>query len=282
VTLSGGGHVNLNNSASNIIIGASGAAAFDNVDNHIAGAGDIGDGKLAITNAASGIINGTQATELILDAGANTILNDGLIANSGSGGTVIQSAVENDGTLNSVSGGALTVNGAVSGTGAARVNTGSTIEFGSTFNQDLTLTGLSGTVIMADAEDYKGTFDVRLSNQNKFYIVDARDVVFSGSTTSGGGGFNGAGVITMSDGTHNVAIGVLMPSRGDFMSVGAPQSDGHGGTEVQVSVEGGAFASASRFVTHVVSFAPAAESMTSGFREPGRMALPIAGLIHSP
>ena len=50
ITLSGAGQVNLNNSASNIIVGATTGATLTNVSDRIAGAGHLGDGSMVLVN----------------------------------------------------------------------------------------------------------------------------------------------------------------------------------------------------------------------------------------
>ena len=78
VTLSGGGHIELSDSAQNYFIGD---GTLNNVDNTISGAGDIGNGTLTLHN--EGLIEAQGSHALIIDTGANTIINTGILEANG-------------------------------------------------------------------------------------------------------------------------------------------------------------------------------------------------------
>jgi hypothetical protein len=99
LVLDGGGHVTLSDagSATANIIGVTAATLLTNVDNTIAGAGQIGAGRLTLNN--SGTINATGTHALVLNTGANTITNSGLFSAIGAGGMTVDSPVDNSGTF---------------------------------------------------------------------------------------------------------------------------------------------------------------------------------------
>ncbi|MEP6967709.1 MAG: hypothetical protein ABI906_06490, partial [Pseudomonadota bacterium] len=145
LTLTGGGAVTLSENARNLILGGAGDT-LTNVDNTISGAGFIGDedgiGTFTLVNQAAGVIRAKGPVHLIIDTGANTIANAGVIEASGRGGGLIFSAVNNTGKLKAA-GGNLTITGAVTGDGSAIVN-GATLAFGSSFTENVAFTGTSG------------------------------------------------------------------------------------------------------------------------------------------
>lgn len=97
LSLSGGGTLTLADADGALIAGAAAGLVLTNSDNVIAGAGDIGAGALALSNA--GTINANGVHALTLDAGATPILNSGLLEATGAGGLVIHGSVTNTGTI---------------------------------------------------------------------------------------------------------------------------------------------------------------------------------------
>jgi fibronectin-binding autotransporter adhesin len=134
-TLSGKGAVVLTDFSFNQIVGGGSATTLTNVDNTISGSGTIGSSTLTLVNQAAGIIDATgTGSALILNTGANTIANAGLIENTGTAGLTIDSAISNTGTLLAHTG-TLTVVGPltnVSGTtltgGTYEADAGATLE----------------------------------------------------------------------------------------------------------------------------------------------------------
>jgi hypothetical protein len=265
LTLTGGGQVNLNDKTANTIVGAASAATLTNVDNRIAGAGDVGDGQMTLINEASGIINGTASHELIVDTGTNTIQNAGLIANAGAGGTLIDSPIDNTGVLNAA-GGTLTVEGAVTGGGVARVQSDSTLDFASTFTQDVRFNGTSGTIELADSVDYKGTLTVP---NGGFYYLDVRDIAYGGGTMAFGGGEDGYGGIQVSDGTNTANFAVILPDHSDKLHLGGFVSDGHGGTLLEFTVDQSSSSTLSAVVSRAGGAAARLASALAGFATHG-------------
>ncbi|MGI9169287.1 MAG: beta strand repeat-containing protein, partial [Caulobacteraceae bacterium] len=223
--LSGGGHVLLSDSARNTIAGVSSATRLTNLDNVIAGAGRIGAGSLVLINQAGGEIIASQSAALIIDTGAATVVNAGVILARGAGGLTIQGAVANDGVLVTKAG-VFTVMGAVSGTGHATLY-GGTLDFTSDFSQRVIFAGASGVLELARSQSFTGAvFGFSHTGGTAF---DLLDIAFGGSTQATFAGNANAGVLTITDGTHTARIDL----RGDYLGdVFTATSDGHGGTRV--------------------------------------------------
>ncbi|HEY2177459.1 MAG TPA: hypothetical protein VGH15_02660 [Caulobacteraceae bacterium] len=199
-TLAGGGEILLSNTAANSLHGASSAATLTN-DDIIAGAGHLGGGTMVLVNGASGVIESAYATPLTIDTGANTVSNAGLIEAKAGGGVVIAGAVDNAGTLESLSG-PLAVDGAVSGSGIAKV-IGGVMTFASTFSQNVTF-GSSGRLVLSHSQAYGGT--ISGFSHTGATSLDLGDIAFSGGTTATYSGTAAAGILTVSDGTHTAHI----------------------------------------------------------------------------
>jgi len=260
-TLSGGGNVLMNDSARNVIVGATSAATLTNVDNVITGAGDLGDGSLTLVNDAKGVIAGSQAMALIVDTGANAIVNAGVILARGAGGVTIQSAVASSGLLEA-DGGTLTVNGAVTGTGSAMIYSG-TLDFTSSFSQNVVFQKTTGQLELTQSQSYAGT--VSGFSKTGGTSLDLRDIGFVSSTEATFSGTASGGILTVTDGTHTAHIAL----RGDYTaSTFTASSDGHGGTIV---VDPTAPAAAThRFIAAAASFGAVGGGLMSPTHETWR------------
>ena len=120
-TLENGGMIT--ESASYVLAHSGAILTLDNIDNTIEGAGTIGtgDGHFKLENRADATIDANvSGAMLTLDTG-NTIINKGVLEATG-GGTLI-------------------VDDAVKGSGAAAISGGSTADFQSAFNQNVTFSG---------------------------------------------------------------------------------------------------------------------------------------------
>ncbi len=117
VTLSGYGKLILGSGGMNRIYGQSDRAILLNQRTYISGAGLIGDGVMTLVNGPSGRITGDQSSPLVIDTGANPIINAGVIQAVNKGVTIVDSLLDNTGTLDTKRGGALTVEAAVTGAG---------------------------------------------------------------------------------------------------------------------------------------------------------------------
>ena len=104
VSLTGKGTLLLSDNSNNQIYGSSGTNdTLINVSNTIAGAGNLGVSNgnvpLALTNAAAGVIDATDSLALVIQTGGPTVLNQGLLEATGTGGLVINgTAVTNAST----------------------------------------------------------------------------------------------------------------------------------------------------------------------------------------
>ena len=102
-----GGVIELSDSGNNYIYGNVALTTLDNINNTIAGAGDIysNSGDLSITNQASGVIEASQ-TNNVLELDNIDITNDGTVESTGAAGLLLTSM-----TLNQTGGGVLEANG---------------------------------------------------------------------------------------------------------------------------------------------------------------------------
>ena len=134
VTLSGGGQIVMSDSGNNYLWAQATTDTLANVDNTISGGGNFGNGQLNLVNQKAGTINASGSNALVINTGANTITNAGLMETTGAGGMSINSPISNTGTLLAHTG-TLTVSGAltnVSGTtlsgGTYEADAGATLE----------------------------------------------------------------------------------------------------------------------------------------------------------
>jgi hypothetical protein len=259
LTLSGGGQVNLNDSAKNVIVGATPTALLTNVNIHISGAGQLGGGSMALVNETAGVIVDTQAQALTINTGSNTIQNAGIIEADGKGGVTIASAVANTGTLLAVIG-TLTLAGAVTGAGIGKINGGALYAKGA-FSENVTFVGTTGVLKLGNSQGYAGSISgFSKSGTNS---LDLTDIAFtSGVTKASYSGTTASGTLTVTDGTHTAHIMLVGNFTASTFTVG---SDGHGGVLVK---DPSAASLASRMAAM-----PAAPAMTPALaaREPPRL-----------
>jgi hypothetical protein len=224
-TLSGHGQVLMGNVTGRSIVGASTSALLTNIDNLIIGAGALGGGTMALSNGAKGKIIGNAANALTIDTGANTIANAGVIAASGAGQVVVQSALNNTGRIESY-GGTMTVNGSVTGGGLAVIADG-TLDFTAGFNENVTFLRPSGVLELAQSQTYAGS--VYRFSLTGATTLDLRDIGFAGAGEATFLGNKYSGVLTVTDGTNTAKIRLV----GDYLGATfVAADDGQGGTAV--------------------------------------------------
>jgi Ca2+-binding RTX toxin-like protein len=224
-TLSGAGTIALSNFAASEITGATPGAALTNVSNKITGAGLLGGGKMVLINLAGGTIDANQTTALTLDTGSKSITNAGLIEDVGAGGMLIESAINNTGTLYAAAG-TLSVMGPVSGTGKV-VIAGGVAEFVSTLANDVAFSGNStGQLELVHSLGYGGT--ISGFSRTGANSLDLGDIAYDkGTTLATFSGTAKSGILTITDGTHTAKITLI----GNYTnSTFTTSSDGHGGT----------------------------------------------------
>jgi hypothetical protein len=222
-TIGGGGTISLTGGAGDTIRSYE-QAVLTNLDNTIVGSGAIGR-SLTFINDAAGVIDANGASALTLNTGRNEITNAGTIEATGAGGCIVDSSLDNTGTLEADAG-SLTVNAAVTGSGVAIVNSG-TLDFASSFNEAVTFTGLAGTLELARSAAF--TNSVTGFSQAGKTTLDLGDIGFIGVGEATYSGTASGGVLTVTDGTHTAHISLI----GDYLGANfVASSDGHSGTDV--------------------------------------------------
>jgi hypothetical protein len=217
---------------------------------------------MELVNEAGGVIVGNIGSALTIDTGGATITNAGLVENVGSGGVVVESPIDNTGTL-FAAGGTLKLEGAVTGAGIGKIN-GGTLEAVSTFSQNVAFTGATGVLELAHSQSYAGT--ITGFSKSGGTSLDLEDITFtSGKTTASFTGTTTSGVLTVTDGTHTAKIKLT----GDYLtSKFTTSSDGHGGTTI---VDPTGPAAVQRFIEAAARMAPATVAIaipTSDPRDP--------------
>lgn len=213
VKLSGGGSISLSDNGNNYIFGTASTNVLDNVNNTIAGSGQLGDAFLGLTNETAGIIDATgTGARLYLNTGSVTAANSGLIEDTGTAGLQINSAIDNGtaGTILASGAGAFVAldNGSRI-TGGKLVTSGgglNLIEYGNSS----TLDGSTNAVTNA------GTLDINnnatLSVLGALVNAGAINLLSTNATTELTIGtptlsLTGGGVITLSDNANNYIFG---------------------------------------------------------------------------
>ncbi|MDL2402063.1 DUF5801 repeats-in-toxin domain-containing protein [Rhizobium mayense] len=204
LTLTGGGTVTLSDDASNVIFGSGDNVTLTNVDNTISGAGQLGDGHLTLVNEGTIIADGSHA--LVIDTGVNAVSNTGTMEATGTGGLDIHSGVVNDGTL-WANGGNINLEGNVSGSGTVLVSGHAGLEIGGSFSEAITLnTDARATITIDHAAAFTGTIAGLDGNDTlRFGDISAATASFSYAENAAKTG----GVLTVTDGTHTAAIGLI-------------------------------------------------------------------------
>jgi hypothetical protein len=208
VTLTGGGQVTLSDNSQNVVFGGDASAVLDNFDNTISGAGQLGQGQLTLHN--EGTIAATRTNALVIDTGANAVVNTGTLQASGAGGLVVDSAV--------------------TGAGKAQIAGSSSIEFAAASATAVSFdAGASGMLKL----DQSATFGGTIAGFTLGDAIDLADLVDGAGATLGYGANsdNTGGTLTIGDaaGTHTVSLALLgQYAAADFVAGG----DGHGGTLV--------------------------------------------------
>jgi len=266
-SLTGGGTLALGDSAANTVVGLSAADTLQNF-NTISGAGMLGADQMGLINRMHGVIDGDGTHALILDTGANRIANAGLIEATGSGGVVIDSLLLSSGTIEAA-GGTLTVNARVIGPGAAVIAAGALIA-GGAFSQNVTFSGTSGVLALAQSQGYAGS--ITGFSRTGGTSLDLGDIAFGASTRATFSGTATSGTLTVTDGTHTAKITLV----GDYRtSTFTASSDGHGGTTVVDPTAGGAAAPPHAFIAAMARMGASAATATHVTVDPWRRDIPM-------
>ncbi|MDQ2861039.1 MAG: hypothetical protein M3T55_10020, partial [Pseudomonadota bacterium] len=139
--------------------------------------------------------------------------------------TLATGALVNNGTLETDSRG-LTVTAAVSGSGQGLIDSG-TLAFNSTFTQNVTFSGTSGVLQLAQSQGYTGT--IAGFSTGGGTSLDLGDIGFTGADEATFSGTATSGTLTVTDGIHTAHIALT----GNYLaSTFTAASDGHGGVIV--------------------------------------------------
>ncbi len=155
ITLIGGGHVALSDSAENVIHGTSADVTLTNFDNTISGGGDLGGGQITLVNDFHGIIEASETSNpLTIDV--TSFVNHGLVLSNGTGGLEVKGSIDSDGVLEARTG-LLKVDGAFVGGGTAVID-GGKMEFVAASDAVVHFSGSSsGTLLLDDVSHFTGT-----------------------------------------------------------------------------------------------------------------------------
>ncbi len=262
-TLVGGGTIFLQGKG--LITGAKPGAVLTNVDNTLAGSGDIGAGRLILINDAAGVIR--PVGDLTLNTGANTITNAGTIETLGGGKLEVKSAVANTGVIEA-GGGTLTLDAAVTGSGAVEIAAGTLDIANAGAAEAVAFTGKRGKLELDQSQTYGGAVS-GFSSKGKTKL-DLRDIGFVGSGEATYSGDKAGGVLTVTDGTHTAAIDLVGAYR---TAVFTAADDGHGGTVVTAARPGAAAAPVHRLAQAMAGLGPASPPGAHASAEPWRASL---------
>src|SRR5205085_2826644 len=130
--LAGGGQLALSDSYCKEVFAYSPGATLTNLDNTIAGVGQIGrtsngygSGNLTLVNAAGGVIDATHSDSnwaLYIDTGGNIVSNAGLMEATGGGGLIVSSPVYNTGLIEAMAGSSVALDGGFNNLGTIEAN----------------------------------------------------------------------------------------------------------------------------------------------------------------
>ena len=224
VTLQGGGKLTMTNNSLNQLFGNNAAFTLTNVDNTISGAGAIGTGAtMFLVNQAKGVINANQAPtffqsgQLVINTGANLLVNNGTLESTSTGGLeIVNTAVNNagaidtDGTVLAAGAGAhVDLNGATIMGGVLATSGGGVIQTVANSGLDgITYGALknTGTMLVADQTrlDLAGTI-----NNTGSILVDQESTTLSTTlrVTSQTVTLQGGGQVAMSNNSLNQFVG---------------------------------------------------------------------------
>jgi len=208
VTLSGGGSLAMNDTSNSFVEGASAADVLVNVNNTIAGAGNLGNNLLNITNDAAGMIDGNGNNQLTIAVGK--ISNAGLIEATGAGGVLLSeselSNFSSSGTVATLTGGSFTaINSTLTISGAGFATLAGTANLTETGTGQITIGGTDiDTMLTSVASGHK----LAVLGGRNFQAAHAITIASGATLQLGGGTFSTtAGGITSAG--HIVGYGSI-------------------------------------------------------------------------
>jgi len=194
VTFQGGGSVVLSgNAEAAIITGTTASTRLFNVDNTIAGAGLLGDQSLFLVNQDAGVIDAdVSGKTLLVDTGANAIINRGTFGASNGGTLVVASPVRRAG-LGVIDGG--------------------TLEFQSSVDAAVSFSANGGSLVLDNSTTFRGS--VAGLGDNDLSAIDFMDIGFASVSASfSENGTLTGGTLRLRDGDDVARVMLL----GDFAS----------------------------------------------------------------
>ena len=212
VTLTGAGTVTLSDNIQNYLLEAAPGGSLTNVNNTISGSGNIGNGAMAFTNQAAGVVNATSALGnfLTVQTGAAGATNLGLMEASSGGTLQLENAIANtngttNGTIEALNGGTVLLNGAtVSGGTVTTAGTGVVSAVGGS-----ELDGLAHTVTSAGNLQVPNNNTLSMTgtlNNTGTLSLNSVGNVTAVSVNSAAGTLQGSGTVTLSDNNNNYIL----------------------------------------------------------------------------
>ncbi|MGI8839472.1 MAG: hypothetical protein ACR2F8_01585 [Caulobacteraceae bacterium] len=136
---------------------------------------------------------------------------------------------------------------------------GGTLDLASSFTQNVTFTGATGELGLAQSQGYTGS--ISGFSKTGGTSLDLGDIAFGGSTKATYAGTSKSGVLTVADGTHTANITLI----GNYAKATfTTSSDGHGGTIVVDPKTGASAALSTSAAGAVQTFIAAASAMGAG------------------
>ena len=227
VTLTGGGTVTMSDNGNNYIYGAATADVLKNVNNTIAGAGQLGDGQLTLVNG--GTIEATGANALTVNLGSTgTNTSTGSMLGIGSGGLSISNGTyTNSGLIEAQNGSSVTFQSNVTLTndsskgiltrgtyGAVSTGGGATLTLGgaaiTTNAANIILSGV-GSAITAGGKSVDSSL-LSIGATGEMQVLNGRDFIAKASLTDKGLIVLGNGTLTAK--VLTVAVGATISGNG--------------------------------------------------------------------
>ncbi len=292
-TLFGGGTINIK-SGSDVSVGGRNGGTFTNVDNTIAGYGDIFGAlyvKSYFINEQKGVIDGVGPSDLFVGFGELTVANAGTIESTGGNGVnlwsslrnsglVIASAgtiavgrpgetynLTNSGTFEAIGGGGVVIESAIANTGVFSVQAGGVL------TADQAVTGSGVAMVNVGTLDFASSFNqaVTFTGAGTLELAQSQGFTNSVKGFSNDGAttldlddiaFVGAGEATfsgtMSGGVLTVTDGTntaKITLKGNYLgSTFVASSDGPGGTDVVAQNIDGLGAPVHAFISAMAAF----------------------------
>ena len=213
VTLTGGGTLAMSDNNANYIFNP-GGGSLTNANNTISGSGNIGNGSMAFTNQAGGVVNAASAAgqSLTINSGAAGAVNAGVFAASSGGTLILNNSIDNTGGAiqalagtGSNAGGSVVINGAAI-TGGTLNTLGTGVNVGSMIAQNSALlSGVTNNAAIQIPNNTAAQLAGTVTNNGSIQVNSGGNNTFlhiNGNTT-----LNGKGTIALSNNGANYVDG---------------------------------------------------------------------------